>query len=74
MCLNDRTSVSDSVNCTTHYVQKKSSATRGLSMAYCASFFEYSTKIDHNNNTVKNVDGNIHMINIIKLVYLLFFI
>lgn len=65
---------SDAVNCTAHYLQKMISAKHRLSIPYCASFFESSTKMAHVNDKVRPVDGNVLIIGIIKLVYLLFII
>ena len=65
---------SDAVNCTAHYLQKITSTKHKLSMSCCVSFFESSTKMAHDNDTVRPVNGNIFIISNIKLVYLLFLI
>jgi len=58
---------SDAVNCTAHYLQKMTSAKHRLSTTYCFSFFELSTKMAHDNDTVRRLDGNLLIIGIIKL-------
>jgi hypothetical protein len=55
----------DAVNCTAHYLQKMTSAKHSVLMLYCASIVESSTKLAHDNDTFRPVDGNI-IISIIK--------